>query len=59
MENTKRPALQMRLRPEDKARLSRLAEHYGIPAADVIRMLAKQECDRVFPHNSSNPPAFP
>ncbi len=33
----------MRLSEEEGARLDRLAEHYGINAAELIRMLLKRE----------------
>ncbi len=35
----------MRLSVEERARLEAVAAHYGLTAAEVIRMLAKRECD--------------
>ncbi len=35
----------MRLDANDKARLDALAEHYAVPMASVIRIIAKQAAD--------------
>ena len=37
----------IRMNPEETARLEMLAEHYGLTAAGVVRMLLKREADSV------------
>ncbi len=39
--------LGIRLTPEESARLERVAKHYGVTRADLLRMLVKREDDRI------------
>jgi hypothetical protein len=45
----------MRLSEDESARLDRLAEHYGLNAAGVIRMLLKREDDATAPRSGAPP----
>jgi len=40
--------LNIRLSPEESARLEAVAEHYSLSAAAVLRMLVKREHDSLF-----------
>ncbi|HKY39246.1 MAG TPA: hypothetical protein VJN18_25085 [Polyangiaceae bacterium] len=40
--------LNVRLSPEEAARLEAVAEHYSLSAAAVLRMLVKREHDALF-----------
>ena len=48
--------LNIRLSDQEAARLDRVAEHYGLNAAGVIRMLVKREHDAIV---ASTPPPAP
>lgn len=40
-----RTTFNMRVSPEERARLDALAEHYGVTGADVVRILLKERYD--------------
>jgi|HubBroStandDraft_5_1064220.scaffolds.fasta_scaffold648009_2 predicted DNA-binding protein len=41
----RRDTFNMRFSPEERARLDALAQHYGVPGANVVRMLLKERFD--------------
>ena len=47
----------MRMSAEESTRLEYLAEHYGLNAAGVLRMLVKGDFDRL--HRETQAPAAP
>jgi len=40
--------INFRVTPEEDARFLRLAQHYGIPVAAMLRMLVKRDADLLF-----------
>lgn len=43
IERVREEQLNVRLNPEEQARFKRLAEHYGVSAATMVRMLVKEK----------------